>query len=291
MNPLISVVIPTYNHAHFLGRALQSVIQQSYYNWEAIVVDNNSKDDTDEVIARFRNERITPLKINNHGVIAASRNLGIRNAKGEWVAFLDSDDWWRPEKLSVCVENINENVDLMYHDLAIRRDKATVFGRKVLRGRELTRPVLFDLLVGGNCVINSSVVVRRNLLGRVNGMSEDSEMIAAEDFNTWLRIAQLTENFVYIPKSLGYYTYHSQGISRKDMSIPERAACRAFLSQLNDSQRDCFDTRIEYASARYLFCQRDYERSAPKLKNSLRRGTLSIKLKSLYMLTRALLKL
>ena len=73
--PLVSVVIPTYNHAHFLGVALESVIDQTYTNWEAIVIDNHSTDDTDAVVRSFKDSRISLLKIHNDGVIAASRSL------------------------------------------------------------------------------------------------------------------------------------------------------------------------------------------------------------------------
>ncbi len=93
---LVSVVIPTYNHARFLGRALQSVMDQTYKNWEVIIIDNHSQDNTDEIVEAFKDPRITLLKIHNNGVIAASRNMGIRAAKGEWIAFLDSDDHWYP---------------------------------------------------------------------------------------------------------------------------------------------------------------------------------------------------
>ena len=74
---LVSVVIPTYNHAHFLGEAFQSIVDQTYTNWEALVVDNNSKDNTDDVVSSFDDIRIKLFKINNNGIIGASRNLGI----------------------------------------------------------------------------------------------------------------------------------------------------------------------------------------------------------------------
>ena len=90
--PLVSIVIPTYNHANYLSKALQSVLDQTYKNWEAIVIDNHSTDDTNEVINRYVDPRIKYLKIHNCGVIAKSRNVGIQTAKGEWIAFLDSDD-------------------------------------------------------------------------------------------------------------------------------------------------------------------------------------------------------
>jgi len=107
--PLVSVVIPTYNHALFLERALRSVIDQTYSNWEAIVIDNHSNDNTDEVVASFIDKRIKLLKIHNHGSIAKSRNLGINTAKGKWIAFLDSDDLWYKEKLALSIAAILKN--------------------------------------------------------------------------------------------------------------------------------------------------------------------------------------
>ena len=77
MKPFISIIIPTYNHANFLKKSLQSVLDQKYHNWEIIVIDNGSTDDTDQVIINLNDNRIKLLKINNNGIIAKSRNLGI----------------------------------------------------------------------------------------------------------------------------------------------------------------------------------------------------------------------
>ena len=87
--PIVSIIIPTYNHAKFISKALQSIIDQTFKKWEAIIIDNNSTDDTDKILKKFSDNRIKCLKINNNGVIAKSRNLGIKSAKGEWIAFLD----------------------------------------------------------------------------------------------------------------------------------------------------------------------------------------------------------
>ena len=215
---LVSVVIPSYNHARYLGRALQSVLDQTYTNWEEIVIDNHSTDNTDEGMTIFTDPRITYLKIQNNGVIAASRNVGIRAAKGEWIAFLDSDDWWTEDKLQLCFSYINDKVDLVYHDLEIVSDKHKLFSRKIIKSRQVKPPVLIDLLLKGNAIVNSSVVVRRSLLEQIGGINESVEMIAAEDYNTWLRIAQLTAQFVYLPRILGYYLTHNQSISQMALS-------------------------------------------------------------------------
>ena len=134
--PLVSVIMPTYNHAHFLGNALQSLLDQTYTNWEAIIIDNHSEDATDEVVRGFADPRITLLKIHNNGVIAASRNMGIRAAKGKWIAFLDSDDWWSSNKLHVCLDHINGKTDFIYHDLRIIREKPSLFLSKTIKSRQ-----------------------------------------------------------------------------------------------------------------------------------------------------------
>ena len=203
--PVISVVIPTYNRANDLKRALKSVQVQTFTNWEVLIVDNHSVDNTDQVVSDFNDSRIKLFKIHNNGVIAASRNVGIREASGEYIAFLDSDDWWSPEKLRLSLDALNAGADIVYHDLfVVTKSDQRLFLKKVTT-RGLTRPVFDNLLTNGNCINNSSVVVKKVLLTSIGGISEDYDLIAVEDYDCWLRIAKLTDKFTRIPNSLGYY--------------------------------------------------------------------------------------
>jgi glycosyltransferase involved in cell wall biosynthesis len=281
--PLVSVVIPTYNHASYLGRALQSVLDQTYTNWEAIVIDNHSTDKTDEVMASFADPRINYLKIHNNSVIAASRNLGIRAAKGEWIAFLDSDDWWTADKLQVCFDCIDDKVDLVYHDLEIVRDPPSLFKRKHKKSRQVKKPVLKDLLLKGNAIATTSVLVRKGLLVQIGGMDESVKMIAAEDYNTWLRIAQLTDNFFHVPKSLGYYLFHAGGASRKNMEGLLQAVCKEFMYLLGPQEKVICEATGRYTAALnyYYFGKASIARKS--LPYSIRYGSLPIKAKSLLL--------
>ena len=282
--PLVSVVIPTYNHARYLRRALQSVIFQTYTNWEAIVIDNHSKDSTDEVIASFADPRITYLKIHNNGVIAASRNAGIREAKGEWIAFLDSDDWWTADKLKACCESINDKVDLIYHDLKIITDQPRFLRRKIIKCWQVKPLVLIDLMERGNAIATSSAVVRAKLLKQINGMNESPYMVAAEDYNTWLRISQLTDGFRYVSKKLGFYQLHNQGVSQKDMSIPVQHAVVDFIDVLNPAQKNKFLANLRYTKGWFEYLAGNTAIAKQNLLFSLRHGQLSVKLKSAMML-------
>jgi glycosyltransferase involved in cell wall biosynthesis len=284
VTPLVSVVIPTYNHARFIGRALQSVLNQTYTNWEAIVIDNHSTDNTDEVLANFTDPRISNIKIHNNGVIAASRNAGIRVAKGEWVAFLDSDDWWTADKLQVCFESINNgNVDLVYHDLEIVRDTPAMFKRKKTKSRQVKKPVLKDLLLKGNTIATSSVVVRKRLLEQIGGMDEDVQMIAAEDYNAWLRIARITDNFIYTSRCLGFYFFHVGGASRKSIGDLLHYVCKEFVPLLEPKEKLVYQAAQNYISALndYYSCQNTVVRKT--LLYGVRNGLPAIKIKSLLL--------
>ncbi len=283
-NTLVSIVVPTYNHSIYLKRALESIINQTYENWEVIVIDNHSTDNTSEVVANFKNNRIKYLKVHNKGIIAISRNIGIKSANGEWIAFLDSDDWWTRDKLEICIQSINEKVDFIYHDLEIIANNSRIFSRKKIKSRKLKKPVLIDLLTEGNAIGNSSVFVRKKFLDEINGIDESKELVAAEDYNTWLRIAKLTDQFVYLKKRLGYYLVHDQSVSKKDMSIPARYAIKEFSGLLTQYQKTKQEAFLKYISGRFNFLNLNYKKSMKDLLFTLKNGGISLKVRSLYMI-------
>lgn len=201
--PVVSIIIPTYNHAHFLKKCLSSVINQTFSNWEAVVVDNYSKDNTVGVVESFNDQRIRMVHFSNNGIIAASRNKGMELAKGDYIAFLDSDDFWYKDKLEMSLKYLN-NADIVFHTLDVYTKKGKCYYRKA-RSRHLKTPVFADLLTNGNPLGNSSVVVRKTIIDAVGRFDENVSLVAMEDCDMWLRIAKITEKFVCIPKILGGY--------------------------------------------------------------------------------------
>jgi glycosyltransferase involved in cell wall biosynthesis len=218
-SPLFSIIIPTYNHAHLIKKCLQSLIDQQFQDWEAIVVNNFSADNTLEVVESFEDNRIQIINFNNKGVIAASRNEGIRNAKGEWIAFLDSDDWWYPNKLSKITQLFNKS-DIIFHNLDVNMPKGKT--RKTLKGRKLREPVFEDLLTKGNQILNSSVVIRKNLIEQEGYLNEDPNLFAIEDYDLWLRIAKITSRFNFINEALGAYWVSNYNYSIANRKSIER---------------------------------------------------------------------
>lgn len=283
-NPRVSIIIPSYNHGNYLKRALKSIEEQTYQSWEVIVIDNHSIDNTDEIVSNFSSKKIKYIKIHNNGIIAKSRNAGIKLAKGEWVAFLDSDDWWMPKKLEIASNYFDKKIDFIYHNLRIIDENDSLSFQKNINSRKLKTPVLLDLIINGNAIGNSSVVVRKKLLNAIGGISENRQMIAAEDFNTWMRIADITENFVYVNKCLGYYFIHSEGISKKDMSIPTMYATKEFLPILQNNQKTQLKAGLSYMKGRFSFIQKNYLESKKYFLYALRNGKSLVKVKSLVMI-------
>jgi glycosyltransferase involved in cell wall biosynthesis len=212
--PLISDIIPTYNHAHFLGEAIESVLRQLYTNWELLIIDNHSEDNTDEVIASFSDSRIRTLKIHNDGVIAASRNMGIIEAKGEWIAFLDSDDIWYNQKLSTVIDLINkyDQYDVISTDEYIVENSTGK--RKGLKYGPYRKDFYKEMLVNGNKLSTSATVVRSSFMKERSLLFNVSKSyITVEDYDLWLNLARHEAKFYFIPKFLGEYNIHSSNSS------------------------------------------------------------------------------
>ena len=147
---IFSVVIPTYNRASKIRRAVESVLAQSYENFEILVMDDGSTDNTAEVVASFADPRITYRWDKNFGGPARPRNRGIALAKGEWICFLDADDWWTVDKLQICFDCINEKVDLVPISIFVNKETAQKLKKiedknRVLRNSFFNRLILFLL--------------------------------------------------------------------------------------------------------------------------------------------------
>jgi glycosyltransferase involved in cell wall biosynthesis len=209
-SPLISIVIPTYNHAHFLSEALGSVTKQTYSNWEVVVVNNYSEDDTINVVAGINDPRIRLVNFKNNGVIGASRNEGIRRAQGEYIAFLDSDDIWYPNKLEFCLEALRMGYDLVCHKLIFRYEDGTLRNTNYRRKQTISYE---RLLYQDNCITPSATIVSKIILDKVEGFSEDPAFTTAEDYELWLRIAKVSSRLYFLDKELGVYRIHGANAS------------------------------------------------------------------------------
>ena len=202
--PFFSIIVPTYNRSKELKFAIDSVINQTFKNWELILVDNNSKDGTKKLIDNYNNSKIKLFTINNHGNIAKSRNLGIKKSSGKYLAFLDSDDEWLPEKLQLSYKILKKKISLIYHDMYIKKKVDQKFFKKTGYCRKLTNSPYEDLIFNGPAFPTSSVIIKKSIFKKINFFDENKNLITWEDFDAWIRIAKITNKFYKLKKILGY---------------------------------------------------------------------------------------
>jgi len=182
--PIVSVIIPTYNRAWVIKDAVDSVLKQDSNNFELIVVDDGSTDTTSEILSAYK-EDIRVFTQDNKGVSAA-RNLGVSKAKGEFIAFLDSDDLWLPDKLTAQVDFFKSNPDALIcqtEEIWIRDGKRVNPKKRHMKFSGMIFEQSLPL-----CIVSpSAVMMRRNLFKKVGLF--DEKLPACEDYDLWLRVS------------------------------------------------------------------------------------------------------
>ena len=207
-----SVIIATYNRAEYLRECLDSLLLQSYKNFETIIIDDGSTDNTEDVIDEFINLlSIKYIKISNSGYPAIPRNIGAQNASAEWLCFLDSDDKWTKDKLKICSSFLSDH-DVIYHKLKYF-GIGKPFYRITIPSRQVQPPVFTDLITKGNGIPLSGSLIRKSIFLQVNGFDENILLAAVEDYDLWLKISRITDRFIFIPRILGFYRMHKSSIT------------------------------------------------------------------------------
>jgi len=211
-NPEVSVIIPTYNRERLIMRAIQSVLNQSFKNWEMIIVDDGSKDNTHQIIKSLLTDpRIIYLKLEKNVGMCEARNLGIRKARGKFIAFLDSDDEWLPAKLEKQLDVFAANIEstgLVYTG-AFFINIATG-ERRIRLARK--KGNIFDTQLTENPIGGSSrVMVRKVCFDQVGYF--DPDFTSLEDWEMWTRIATKYSVDVVPEPLINYYEGYADSLS------------------------------------------------------------------------------
>ncbi|MDY0362369.1 MAG: glycosyltransferase family 2 protein [Desulforegulaceae bacterium] len=197
INNFISVIIPVYNRAWCITEAVKSVLQQTYKNFELIVVDDGSDDATGQILENYKDnhENIKVLFQKNKGVSAA-RNLGIKNSNGDFIAFLDSDDLWEPQKLEVQIEHFKKNKNCV----VCQTEEIWVKNNKRINPKKKHKKPEGDIFIQSLslCLVSPSAVMMKKEFFDKAGLF-DEKMTACEDYDLWLR-ASLLFDFNLIEK-------------------------------------------------------------------------------------------
>ena len=270
--PKVSIIIPAYNQGHYLVEAIDSALGQTYSDFEVIVVDDGSTDETSQVAHSFTDPRVHYIYQENRG-LSAARNTGVCNSTGEYLTFLDSDDRFLPIKLELLVGALETRPEVgLVAGQAIPIDEQ---GRPA--GKIIDKPIPeepYKLLLG-NPLHVGSVMLRRNWQEKV-GLFDES-LRSYEDWDMWLRLARAGCKMAWVPKPVSLYRFHSAQMTRigtqmtratfavlekiyADPDLPEswlsmkdgayasaylRAAAQAYLAQDFDHAKACLSKAVE----------------------------------------------
>ncbi|SNZ20155.1 glycosyltransferase family 2 protein [Cohaesibacter gelatinilyticus] len=222
-SPTVSVVIPCYNQPKDLHRCLDSLVDQSYKNFEVLVCDDGSEEDMAAVTDCFADRlAIYFLTDTNFGGPARPRNRGIAASRGQYIAFLDADDWWAADKLKQSVAALENGADIVYHDLFVVRSADQCSFNDKISSTPVPNPAFESLLCLGVSIPNSSAVVRKESLIKIGSITEDRDLVSVEDYDTWIRLSRVTERFTRLSDCLGFYWVGGGNISAPSSKQMER---------------------------------------------------------------------
>ena len=214
---MISVIIPTYNRVLMIRRAIESVLAQSYQNFEIIVADDGSTDDTKEVLSGYINSGKIKYIFQNNAGPGAARNAGIEHAKGELVAFLDSDDEWAPDKLEKQIkifESRGENI-AVFSNVEYINENNEKTGELFSKARPYEGKIVKRLLAD-NFIATSSVIAPKSLIIKAGGFATNRKLFAiGEDHLLWLKIADETEFYFVNEPLVKYHTHGGQIVNSR----------------------------------------------------------------------------
>ena len=221
--PIVSVIIPAYNTAAFIAASLESVFAQTLSDFEVIVINDGSPDTTEleQVLAHYLG-RIIYLKQENRGP-GAARNLGIRQARGEYIAFLDSDDCWLPDYLASQIKLFEEAplLDVVYSD-AQHYGEPSLAGKTYMQTCPSNGLVTLEALIREDCqVITSCTVARRHVVVDVGLFDERLDFRGCEDYDLWLRILYNGGRIAYQKKVLARYRSRPGSLSHNLLKMSE----------------------------------------------------------------------
>ena len=248
--PSFTIIIPTYNSEHFIGDSLLSVFEQTYADYEVIVSDDGSKDNTVKIVKnisdKFPAKKIKVLK-NKHNGPGAARNIGIKAAGNEWIAFLDSDDVWvkgKLEKIAEFILNYPE-VNLICHNQKWVGDgKETILNLAASFNKEISP---FLSLYRKNSLSPSGVTIKKTLLLKA-GMFDET-LPSAQDYDLWIRLSMLPEiRIEYISDILSLYIERPDNISS---NIGLRLECMLKIGSRYDDMLKRVSTFPMFEKLRY----------------------------------------
>ncbi|MDO4759614.1 MAG: glycosyltransferase family 2 protein [Candidatus Saccharibacteria bacterium] len=200
--PLVSVIVPVYNAEKFIADTIENVMSQSYGNWELLLVDDNSQDNSIKIIEKYAAEdkRIKLVKQSKNLGAAKARNKGVSIAKGRYIAFLDADDLWHPDKLTIQVAFAQKsNHPFTFTDYEFMDREGNLTGKRA----EVPKRITYAIALKKSYIFTSTVLIDLQKIHKKHAMMENYKI--GEDITTWWRLLDVYGDAYGVQKALSYY--------------------------------------------------------------------------------------
>lgn len=208
----VSIIMNCYNSDFFLKEAINSVINQSYQDWELIFWDNQSTDNSASIVKSFKDTRIKYILAPEHTPLGRARNLAVEKATADWIAFLDSDDLWDKNKLNLSIEALSENT--ISDDISLIYNKSVVINESNEEIYKINRAISGNihkyLLINGNFIVQSSIMLNKRVFDKVGGINENLKF--CPDYDILLKITK-NSKAIGINEYLTSYRVHENNIT------------------------------------------------------------------------------
>ena len=214
MNALVSIITPSYNSAKFIAETIQSVQSQTYSNWEMIIVDDGSSDETENVVLSIiqKDKRIQFHKLSQNFGPGVARNFAIQQAKGNYIAFLDSDDLWKPEKLNKQLQFMEEeNLPMTFSFYEQIDEQGNSLQKKITSPLEVSYSQLFYC----NWIGNLTGIYSVDFFGKI----PISSIKKRQDWILWLTLVKKINKVKPVPESLAYYRVRKDSVSSSKVKL------------------------------------------------------------------------
>ena len=210
---LVSIILNCFNGEKYLKDALESVLNQTYNNWELVFWDNKSKDESKKILDLYKSEKLKYYRSNVHTSLYEARNLAIKECKGEFIAFIDADDYWEKDKLEKQIKLFeNKNVGVVYGNLWIYNEKLKK--KKIFSNKKLLKGIIFEKILSDYNIGVITSVIRKEILYQ-NNISFESSYNHIGDFDLFIKLSKICE-FDAIQEPVATYRVHGENLSLKN---------------------------------------------------------------------------
>ena len=213
-NNLVSIIMTCYNGESFLYEAVKSILNQTYLNWELIFYDNNSNDQSEKIIKNFKDKRIKYFRLNELVNLGTIRKLAFSKCEGEFISFLDIDDYWTKFKLQKQIEKfeMNENIDVLYSNYYKVENQEINKVKKILHRGNCQNQIISSYINGAPLTAWLTLMIKKSVIDKLEYSFDENTHIAS-DFDLIIRLS-IFSNFDYVDEYLAYYRVHQNNESK-----------------------------------------------------------------------------